>query len=318
MLEQLQFGSDGQIRTKVETGIQMLRAFEPPEGYFLANSGGKDSQAVRKLAKLAGVKHDDHYNVTGLDAPETVRFLISQYDTVVYMINDKPDRMYTTHGKRLLTRADHEEGDVIYFHLPKKSMWELIPERKMPPTRKVRYCCEELKETNGAGRFTLTGVRRGESSNRKINQGLITIPTAGKKVKKELDNLGVNFTKTKRGGVVLNYDDDPDRRITEYCIRTGKALINPLADWTEEDVWEFIRDEPHCCLYDEGFSRCGCLGCPMGGYKNRMKEMERWPYIRKLYLKSFEKLLKARKTEGLPCENWETPEDVMRWWLEDR
>ena len=116
----------------------------------------------------------------------------------------------------------------------------------------------------------------------------------------------------------MNYDDDPDRRITEYCIRTGKALINPIADWTDDDVWEFLGTDPHCVLYDQGFTRCGCLGCPMGRYKNRMREFERWPYIKKLFLKAFVELIEARKAAGLDCENWKTPDDVMRWWIEDR
>ena len=54
---------------KVQTAIGRLKAFEPPEGYFLAFSGGKDSQAVYHLAKLAGVKFDAHYSLTTVDPP---------------------------------------------------------------------------------------------------------------------------------------------------------------------------------------------------------------------------------------------------------
>lgn len=48
-LNQLQFGRDGQIRDKVEIAIQRLKAFEPPDGYFVCFSGGKDSQCVYHL-----------------------------------------------------------------------------------------------------------------------------------------------------------------------------------------------------------------------------------------------------------------------------
>ena len=58
--EQLKIMSDGQIKGeyehKVEMAIQRLKAFEPPDGYFLAFSGGKDSQCVYHLCKLGGGK----------------------------------------------------------------------------------------------------------------------------------------------------------------------------------------------------------------------------------------------------------------------
>ena len=38
--------------------IEVLKAFEPDDGYYLCYSGGKDSDCIRILADLAGVKHD--------------------------------------------------------------------------------------------------------------------------------------------------------------------------------------------------------------------------------------------------------------------
>lgn len=293
MINQLQIGMDGVIRDKVEIAIKRLQSFELPEGYYVAFSGGKDSQCVYHLCKMAGVKFDAHYAITSVDPPELVRFIKEHYPDVEF------------------TRQHDKDGKPI-------TMWSLIPERKMPPTRLVRYCCEELKESNGAGRLTVTGVRWSESSNRKANQGVITVPKAGVKFKRKLEESGANFTKTiKGGGVVLNYDDAQERRTIEYCIRTGKALINPIIDWEEEDVWEFLNGNgiPHCCLYDEGWKRLGCIGCPMGMRKKKDIEFERWPKYKALYLKAFARMLEARKKAGLPCENWKTPEDVMEWWM---
>ena len=44
---------------RVETAIERLRAYEPPEGYWLAFSGGKDSVVIKALADMAGVKYED-------------------------------------------------------------------------------------------------------------------------------------------------------------------------------------------------------------------------------------------------------------------
>ena len=103
----------------------------------------------------------------------------------------------------------------------------------------------------------------------------------------------------------------------EICYRTYKTLINPIIDWEDIDVWEFLNDVAkvdHCCLYDEGFTRLGCIGCPMGTHKR--EELERWPKFKALYMKTFAKMLEARKAAGLPCEQWNNADDVMKWWLE--
>lgn len=60
---------------KVETAIKRLQTFEPPEGYYLAFSGGKDSAVIKALADMAGVKYDAHYNLTSVDPPELVKFI---------------------------------------------------------------------------------------------------------------------------------------------------------------------------------------------------------------------------------------------------
>lgn len=295
MLGQQKIATDGEICDKVEIAIKRIKAFCPPEGYYVAFSGGKDSQCVYHLCKMAGVPFDAHYNVTSVDPPELIRFIRKNYPDVKF------ERQHDKNGKPI-------------------TMWSLIPDHATPPTRMIRYCCEKLKEMNGVGRFTVTGVRAAESSNRKRNQGIITVPKAGKKFKQGLEEIGVNFTQTPRGGVVLNYDNSEKRRMTEHCIRTGKAMLNPIIDWEEEDVWEFLNMNgiEHCCLYDEGIKRIGCIGCPMGRREGIKREFERWPAYKKLYLKAFEKMIAARKERGLKCfSGWDTPEGVMNWWMRD-
>lgn len=71
---------------KVQKAIDRLKAFEPAdEPYYLCYSGGKDSDCVRILADLAGVKHDIVHNLTTVDAPETVRYIKSIPDVKIEM-----------------------------------------------------------------------------------------------------------------------------------------------------------------------------------------------------------------------------------------
>ena len=65
----------GEAHDRVQTAIDRLRNFEPPEGYHLAFSGGKDSQCIYHLAQMAGVKFDAHYNMTSVDPPELIYFI---------------------------------------------------------------------------------------------------------------------------------------------------------------------------------------------------------------------------------------------------
>lgn len=158
---------------RVETAIERLRAYEPEEGYWLAFSGGKDSVVVKALADMAGVKYEAHYQNTSVDPPELVQFIKTFDDVHMDSPKDKD-------GKRI-------------------TMWNLIPKKKMPPTRIVRYCCHELKESFGTGKIVITGVRWAESAKRKANQGEITIIDG----KKDIEKAGYDessFTQTKLGG----------------------------------------------------------------------------------------------------------------------
>jgi phosphoadenosine phosphosulfate reductase len=49
-------------------------------------------------------------------------------------------------------------------------------------------------------------------------------------------------------------EDDPAHMMTKF---------NPLADWSEEDVWNYIRDNdvPYNALHDQGYPSIGCEPC---------------------------------------------------------
>ena len=284
MIHQLNmYGKD-----KVQVAIDRLKAFEPPEGYYLAFSGGKDSVVIKALADMAEVKYDAHYNLTSVDPPELVQF-IKTFDDVS------------------IDRPMDKEGHQI-------TMWNLIPPRGLPPTQVARYCCKDLKETGGTGRMTITGVRWAESSNRKNNQGEVTIYKGNKEVLDTLKQSG-NFSATARGGVVLNNDNEESRKMVEQCYRLSKTVVNPIIDWTDSDVWEFIKEYniPYCKLYDEGQKRIGCIGCPMASREARIAEFERYPKYKRAYIRAFQRMLDAYSDERLT--DWESGEDVFDWWM---
>jgi phosphoadenosine phosphosulfate reductase len=49
--------------------------------------------------------------------------------------------------------------------------------------------------------------------------------------------------------------------------KRGIAKFNPLADWTEKDIWTYIfkHDLPYNPLHDEGYESIGCAPCTLPG-----------------------------------------------------
>lgn len=295
-----------ELNEKVNKSIERLKAFCPEEGYYLAFSGGKDSVVCKALLDMAGCKYDATYRVTSVDPPELVRFIKKEHPDVIREI---PYYSETYRNAKLA-------GKPI-------TMWNLIPEKLMPPTRLVRYCCSSLKESGGDGRMTVTGVRWSESNNRRVNQGLVTV--MGRQAGKELGD-NPDFTLTVRGGVVLTNDNAENRRVIETCYKRHKTTVNPIIEWTNKDVWQFIKAHgiPYCELYNEGFSRLGCIGCPMAKRKGREREFLRWPKYKSSYLHAFKKMLEARANrpnksvwrQGGTDFRQATATDVFNWWME--
>jgi phosphoadenosine phosphosulfate reductase len=97
-------------------------------------------------------------------------------------------------------------------------------------------------------------------------------------------------------------------------------MINPILNWTEDDVWEFLHH--YGCesnpLYQCGRKRIGCIGCPMQGKKGMRRDFRIYPKYYHNYIRAFDKMLEAIKRDGAVKNlSWETGEDVMHWWISD-
>lgn len=246
-------------------------------------SGGKDSDVILQIAKNAKVPFEVLHNHTTADAPETVYHIRNVFRELelegIKCTIDKP--VYK--GKRT-------------------SMWNLIPQKLMPPTRLVRYCCAVLKEKGGTGRFIATGVRWDESAARKNNRGTMEV---------------IHRDREKR--LILQDDNDEARRTFETCKLKGKRVVNPIVEWKTDDVLQYIEDQKIAInpLYGCGFDRVGCVGCPLAGTEDRQFEFAMFPAFKKNYIRAFDRMLEARMKSGKSTENWENGIDVFHWWMED-
>lgn len=259
-----------------------LRLFKQP--LVITYSGGKDSDVLLHLAEISGIPFEALHSLTTADAPETVRHV---YDTL--------KRLEDKGIKCTVDKHVQPDGSRV-------TMWNLIPRKLMPPTRLARYCCAELKEGGGKGRFIATGVRWAESTARKKNRGTLEVLAA---------------TGRKNNLVLLN-DNDEKRRLFETCQLKGERVVNPIIDWQEADVLDYaaaekIRMNP---LYCEGFRRVGCIGCPMAS-SSRIMEFARYPKFKAAYIRAFDKMLARRMAKGKDAHSWRSGVDVFHWWMED-
>lgn len=184
-----------------------------------------------------------------------------------------------------MEHAHYKDGSIA-------TMWNLIPKKKMPPTRIARYCCEVLKEHGGEDRDKITGVRWDESNRRKSQRAGMEVEV-GKARREKLD------------------PDNMDYEMVRFCMQSKGFILNPIIDWTDDEVWEFIHrfNIPYCELYDKGFKRLGCIGCPMSTHQQ--EELDKYPKYKQAYIRAFDRMLKQYKKKP----NWETGQDVYSWWV---
>lgn len=272
---------------KIDKAVERLKlAAQMSETYYqkpliVTTSGGKDSDVCLALAKIAGINYEVQHNHTTADAPETV-----------YHVRDTFRRLEID-GVKCTVNMPTYKGKPV-------TMWSLIPQKIMPPTRLVRYCCDILKEGGGAGRMITTGVRWSESAKRKNNRGIY-------------EKIG-----DKKSRIILSNDNDDIRYLFEYCKLKAKRVCNPIVDWTDKDVWDFISFAKVTVnvLYGCGFSRVGCIGCPMARKAGRMRAFSIWPTYKRAYIRAFDAMVKQRRERGLDFV-WENGTDAFHWWMED-
>jgi phosphoadenosine phosphosulfate reductase len=107
------------------------------------------------------------------------------------------------------------------------------------------------------------------------------------------------------------------RRLTEICLLKRRFVLNPIIDWSDYDVWDFLhlRNVPVNPMYEKGYKRIGCIGCPMSTAAR--KELDKFPKYKRAYKKAAEKYLQHRKEiADYPLDRvMETPETYFDWWL---
>ena len=252
-------------------------------------SGGKDSDVMLELFKRSGIPFEVHHSHTTADAPQTVYHIRKVFRTL---------------------ELDGVRCNIDYHKQPDGSritMWNLIPKKKMPPTRIVRYCCSILKESGCSNRMIATGVRWNESAKRKRRAEFEALGKTQKEALRVTEKM-------------LLSDSDESRLLFEKCEMKAKTVVNPIIDWKNEEIWDFYRSEcpHHNPLYENGYDRVGCIGCPAAG-KIRWREFADFPKYKSAYIFAFDRMLQVMRADGTGrMPKWKDAEEVFLWWMKDK
>lgn len=232
--------------------------YDPDKGFWCGFSGGKDSQALYHMMQLCNAPMHVYFSPTSVDPPEVVRFI----------------------------RKNYPEVEFVKIH---ENIYDVFKQMKVLPSMRIRWCCSHFKEKGGESKVVCTGVRKAESVKRsKRNE----IEVSGRKFSGHMDEFEDWQEKRIRKKIKnLNQDQFSDVKESEVrCINgKDKILLNPIIEWTEQDVWEFLNkvvEVPHCELYDQGWSRIGCICCPMASLKNTIRDEQRWPHVKEKWIRA--------------------------------
>lgn len=244
------------LRNKIQHSVELIRKaeklaliYDPENGFYNTFSGGKDSQALYYIVKMSGVKFKTHMSLTSVDPADVVRFVKTEYPSVIR-------------------------------HKPQISIYKKAIEIGLLPTMNKRWCCKEYKEIGGAGKVKLIGIRSEESVKRSNRN---EVEVSAKKFSGNIEEFKEWSNKQierKKKRTLKNQDEFSVKNDNEVRCINGKdsIIISPIFNWTQKDVWYFLNNiikAPHCKLYDEGRERIGCILCPMVSLKQTKQDIEK-------------------------------------------
>jgi phosphoadenosine phosphosulfate reductase len=256
---------------------------------------------MRKAEPLALKMHPDGFRLAFSGGKDSiVLYKLAEMAGVKF----KAHMQITTLDPPELMRFVRKYYPNVEMHRPGINFYNLIKKKKMLPLRQTRYCCQYLKEQAGAGTVTMVGVRKEESRRRAL--------------KEEIEMYGKKFA-----GTIDQFTIEKHR--IHSCINgKDKIILSPILDWTHNDIWAFIHENnmPYCELYDKGYTRIGCMFCPMAKKQAKQLDRLRYPGVERAIKKSIQYIIDNNnnffKKHSVFNECNATADEIFDWWISNR
>ena len=253
--------TDG-LKYRIDKSIALLqkaeriaKMYDPEDGFYLAFSGGKDSQALYHLAQMAGVKFRAHFLPTTIDPPQLIRFIRKNY----------PD---------------------VEFGKVKQSIYAMALKKGFLPTMRARWCCAEYKETGGTGKVTLIGIRHQESTRRAAKNEVEFHSRKFSGDFGQFEEYRDSFTSGKETEVrcMSGRDSLLISPIIEWTDRDVWEFLN--------DVVKVQHCELYDPPYNQ--HRIGCILCPMSSRKQKRRDCALFPHVKAKWIETIEELRRTK------------------------
>lgn len=166
----------------------------------------------------------------------------------------------------------------VVLDMPSTNFGELV-RKKGFPSRMRRFCCEVLKERVGIGKRVFEGMRQSESVKRSAYE--------------------------------------PEMCDERSSMKGTKHLL-PILSWTDEDVWDYIRQRglPYMKYYDSPycFKRHGCVACPLANPKTRIKEYRTFPKWAIADMRNIAAFMNARP-DSVVAKTFDNEWEAFYFWI---
>jgi phosphoadenosine phosphosulfate reductase len=249
---------------------------------------------MRKAEPLALSMHPDGFHLAFSGGKDSiVLYRLAEMAGVKF----KAHMQITTLDPPELMRFVRHNYPDVELHRPEINFYNLIKKKKMLPLQNSRYCCQYLKEQAGAGTVTLLGIRREESARRS-----------------KRNEVEINNHKYSAPFDQFNVENEKQH----VCLKgKDKLLISPILHWIHNDVWYFIRENnmPYCELYDKGYTRIGCMFCPMATKRTKQLDRQRYLGVGLAIKYSIQHLIEHNNYMN---KYNATADEVFDWWVSNR
>lgn len=254
---------------KIDHSLGVIEAFASwfEGNVYVSFSGGKDSVVMLSLVEMILPQVQCVFVMTGCESPSVCRFVREQqqHHNIEIIRPEKTLRqVFAEYGFPLVSKRTAHDIECVrrnpYCKSSRNKLWlgnpHHIPERWMyllnEPYQVSARCCFWLKHQPAYEYHKRTGL-----------------------------NPYIGLLASESYQRTLGYIQQGGCNVFEVSGKNHPRSL-PLAIWTDDDVWAYIRDRRLSLpdIYEQGAIRTGCMGCGFGAHLNTsgIDTMQRlWP-----------------------------------------
>lgn len=237
------------LKWKIQASLQRINEwYEKQNGnVYVSFSGGKDSLVLLHLVRSIYPDVRAVFSNTGLEYPEIKRF-VKKFENVIWI---RPKKSF------------REVISIYGYPVVSKEQAKRIYEYKTTKSQKLRDSVWYGKDYGNGTQFKIS-----EKWKFLVKAPFKISDKCCYYLKKQPFRQFEKNTKLKPYIGIMASDSSQRRQqiAQQGCNAFDLGMSRPLAFWTTNDIWDYIRQEKieYCSIYDSGVDHTGCMFCMFG------------------------------------------------------